>query len=94
MLFFKKKFDGEEDAPPQEENPIIDFDYIEMMMRTEFLIPFDYVGFMTYGQYIDQFNAYKYIYNFKAKKNLYSDAEKEVKRYQQEHRKIDSVFAI
>lgn len=93
MLFFKKKVDSEKDTP-QEENPVIDFDYIEMMARTEFLIPFDRVGFMTYGQYIDQFNAYTFIYNFKTKKCLYSDAEEEVKKYQQDHRKIDSVFAI
>ena len=65
-----------------------------MMMRVEFLIPDADIGFYTYGGYIDQYRAYKYIHNFKAKGLLFSDVEKEIKEYQQAHRKIDSIFSI
>ena len=65
-----------------------------MMMRIEFLIPDGDIGFYTYGQYHDQFQAYKYIHNFRVKNLLYEDVEKEIKEYQQAHRKIDSIFSI
>lgn len=63
-------------------------------MRIEFLIPDEDIGFYTYGQYLNQFQAYKYIHNFRVKKVLYEDVEKEVKEYQQAHRKVDSIFSI
>ena len=65
-----------------------------MMMRVEFLIPDADIGFYTYGRYLDQYRAYKYIHNFKAKNLLFEDVEKEIKEYQQTHRKIDSIFSI
>ena len=65
-----------------------------MMMRIEFLIPDSDIRLYTYGGYIDSFQAYKYIHNFREKHVLYDDVEKEVKEYQQAHRKIDSIFSI
>lgn len=65
-----------------------------MMMRMEFLIPDSDIGFYTYGEYLDMFRAYKYIHNFRVKNLLYEDVEKEIKEYQQAHRKIDSIFSI
>lgn len=65
-----------------------------MMMRVEFLIPDSDIRFYTYGNYLDQFNAYKYIHNFRVKGLLYEDVEEEVKEYQRTHRKIDSIFSI
>lgn len=58
------------------------------------MIPDEDIGFYTYGQYLNQFQAYKYIHNFRVKKVLYEDVEKEVKEYQQAHRKVDSIFSI
>lgn len=58
------------------------------------MIPDEDIGFYTYGQYHNQFQAYKYIHNFRVKKVLYEDVEKEVKEYQQAHRKVDSIFSI
>jgi hypothetical protein len=60
----------------------------------EFLIPDSDIGFYTYGEYLDMFRAYKYIHNFRVKNLLYEDVEKEIKEYQQAHRKIDSIFSI
>lgn len=65
-----------------------------MMARVEFMIPYDVVGTMTYGRYLDQFQAYKYLHNFRIKRILYPDVEEEIKEYQQKHRKIDSIFDI
>lgn len=65
-----------------------------MMMRVEFRIPDGDIRFYRYGDYVDQFHAYKYIHNFRTKGLLYEDVEKEVKAYQQAHRKIDSIFSI
>ena len=63
-------------------------------MRIEFLIPDADISFYTYGGYLDLFRAYRYVHNFRAKNLLYEDVEKEVKEYQQKHRKIDSIFSI
>ena len=65
-----------------------------MMMRIEFLIPDADIPFYTYGGYLDLLRAYKYIHNFRVKNLLYEDVEKEIKEYQQAHRKIDSIFSI
>jgi hypothetical protein len=65
-----------------------------MMARIEFLIPYDIVGTLSFGRYMDQYQAYKYIHNFRVKNILYQDVEDEIKKYQQAHRKIDSVFSI
>lgn len=64
------------------------------MARIEFLIPYDIVGTLSFGRYMDQYQAYKYIHNFRVKNILYQDVEDEIKKYQQAHRKIDSVFSI
>lgn len=72
----------------------MDFDYLAMMMRIEFLIPDQDIHLYTYGQYVDMLEAYKYIHNFRVKKMIYQDAEKEVEAYRQAHRPIDSVFSI
>ena len=72
----------------------MDFDYVEVMARVEMRIPYDEVGLMSWGRYLDQYQAYKYIYNFHTKGTLYADIEKEIQEYQQAHRKIDSIFDI
>lgn len=92
MFRYQKK--REHEREDEEEHNIIDFDYVAMQMRIEFLIPDSDIYLYTYGQYVDMFNAYKYIHNFRVKKMLYEDVEKEVKEYQRTHRKIDSVFSI
>ena len=92
MFCYQKK--REHEREDEEEHNIIDFDYVAMQMRIEFLIPDSDIYLYTYGQYVDMFNAYKYIHNFRVKKMLYEDVEKEVKEYQRTHRKIDSVFSI
>ena len=65
-----------------------------MMMRVSFLIPDDDIRFYTYGNYLDQFRAYRYIHNFKTKGLIYEDVERELKEYKAKHRKIDSIFSI
>lgn len=65
-----------------------------MMMRMEFLIPDQDIRVYRYGEYIDMFHAYQFIYNFKAENLLYADAKKEAEEYRKMHRKIDSVFSI
>ena len=91
MLYYQKK---REQDQQEELNNIIDFDYLAMMMRIEFLIPDADIFFYTYGQYVDMFEAYKFIHNMRAKQMIFKDAEKEVEAYRQAHRKIDSVFSI
>lgn len=63
-------------------------------MRIEFLIPDNDIYLYTYGKYVDMFNAYKYVHNFRVKNMLYTDVEKEIENYQRTHRKIDSIFSI
>ena len=92
MFCYQKK--REHEREDEEEHNIIDFDYVAMQMRIEFLIPDSDIYLYTYGQYVDMFNAYKYIHNFRVKKMLYEDVEKEIKEYQRTHRKLDSVFSI
>lgn len=92
MFCYQKK--REHEREDEEEHNIIDFDYLAMMMRIEFLIPDADIYLYTYGQYVDMFEAYKYIHNMRVKKMIYQDAEKEVEAYRQAHRKIDSVFSI
>ena len=93
-MFSDQKKRNREDREDEELNNIIDFDYLAMMMRVEFLIPDADIYLYTYGQYVDMFNAYKYIHNMRVKKMIYTDTEKEVEAYRQAHRKIDSVFSI
>lgn len=93
MFRYQKKREQEQQED-EELNNIIDFDYLAMMMRVEFLIPDADIFFYTYGQYVDMFEAYKYIHNMRVKKMIFTDAEKEVEAYRQAHRKIDSVFSI
>ena len=93
MLSVQKKRD-EDSREDEQLNNMIDFEYLAMMMRTEFLIPDADIYLYTYGQYVDMFEAYKYIHNMRVKKMIYTDAEKEVEAYRQAHRKIDSVFSI
>lgn len=63
--------------------------YCRMLARIRFGCTPREVEFMTYGEWADQFNTYKFIYNFEAKQLIYSDAEAETKKYQKEHRQID-----
>jgi len=49
---------------------------------------------MTLGEWGDIFHAFKELYNFEAKGNLYADVERELKQYQLEHQPVTSLLDI
>jgi len=46
---------------------------------------------MRYGEWADYFHAYREIYNFETKQNLYKDIEDEQKEYRKLHPELEPI---
>ena len=93
-MLCKQKKRGRSDNQQEDENIELEFEYIYLLGRAEFAISQEELETMTFGRWSDIFHAYRLIWNFKAKRNLYKDIEEENEEYRRTHQKIESVMNL
>lgn len=82
MFCCKKKSNSRE---PEDENPVINFDWVFLIARTRLGISQKEAEYMLFGKWLDIFQSYKELYNFETKRLVYKDVEDEMKRIQMEN---------
>ena len=93
MRCFKKK-ESDEDTEPEEEHLTIDFERIFLIGRIRLGFTQDEIERMSFGKYVEIHRAYRELYNFEIRHIPYMDVERDIQKYQEEHRPVASLLSL